>query len=113
MHLPSLFPQKLDRKQYCLRLLFAAVVIVAGHYFMEFIFAHLPPHPPHWARVILPYIFPSLWFPYTLLFVVAPRFRDTGVRWFAYLTLLVPLLNTLAILCAMFVPSGYFEKAKT
>jgi hypothetical protein len=105
----SLFPQRLGRIQYCVRLLLTALGVVAGHYIMNSLFAHLPPNPPHWARVVLPDVNPVLWCLYILLFVIVPRFRDTGAKWFAYVALLVPGLNTLLIVCAMFVPTDYFK----
>jgi hypothetical protein len=105
----SLFPQQSGRIEYCVRLVLAALGVVAGHYLMNSLFAHLPPNPPRWERVILPDINPFFWSLYVLFFVAVPRFRDTGVKWYAYVTLLVPGLNTLVLLAAMFVPPDYFK----
>jgi hypothetical protein len=112
MRFPVLFPQRLPRLPYSVRLVLAFLLMIAGHYVMEFLFTYLPPHPPHWARVVLPKVNPVLWLCYILFFVAVPRFRDTGIAWWAYIVLVIPLLGPIALLSAMFVPTNYFNNAK-
>ena len=109
---PTLFfPLRLARAQYALRLLLAILGMIAGHYVMEFIFAHLPPHPAHWERVVLPKLNPFFWLAYTFFFVGLPRLRDIGIRWYFSPVLCVPLVGPACLLGMLFIPSDYFRKA--
>ena len=112
MNWQFIFPTRLTRLPYAVRLTLAMLGMIAGHFVMGFLLADLPPHPPPWMRIVLPNVNPFLWFAYILVFVAIPRFRDSGVHWSAWVLLVIPWVSPLSLIAALFVPSCAFDKKR-
>jgi uncharacterized membrane protein YhaH (DUF805 family) len=106
-----LFPQRLSRLQYLLRVFgfFAVVVLLIA--ILVVVIPHDPTATePPWIRIVLGAIYVIPYFGYFLPFILAPRLRDVGMSPWMSLLALVVIVAPLITLAALFAPAGWWTR---